>query len=98
VSAAHPLHRERIEQPAEAEHQRRREHHRDQRVDPGRVPGRVGEERGQDQERPVRDVDHTHDAEDQRQARCEQGVRPADQQAEDDRLDELSHPGGRCLT
>jgi hypothetical protein len=56
-------------------------------------PDRVRQERREDQECPVRDVDDVHHAEDQRQARRHQRVHAADQQAEDDRLDELRHDG-----
>ena len=63
----------------------------DQRVEPDRGPERVGQERRQDQEGAVRDVDHAHDAEDQRQARREQRIDAADEETEDQRLDELRH-------
>ena len=65
--------------------------HRHQRVEPRRRPDRVGDERRQDQERAVRDVDHAHDAEDQRQARRQQRVRPPISRPRTIDLDELGH-------
>ena len=46
-----------------------------------------GQERGQDAEVAVGQVDEAHDAEDERQAGREQRVQPAEQDALDDRVD-----------
>ena len=51
-----------------AEHHRRHHDRQQDRVDARERPGLPGEERNEDQQRPVRDVDDVHDAEHERQA------------------------------
>jgi hypothetical protein len=94
MHAAHARDGSDVEHISKSEHHRRGEHHGQQRVEPDAVPERPGQERGQDQEGAVRDVDHVHHAEDQREPGGEQRVGAADQQAEEEVLDELGHPGG----
>src|SRR5918994_2145686 len=65
-----------------------------ERIEPGLTPQRPGDERREDQERAVRDVDHVHHAEDQREPGGEQGIHAADQQAKDQGLKKLRH----CLS
>ena len=80
--------------PAEAEDHRRRDQHPQQGIQPELVPQGVGDERAEDHEGTVRDVDHPHHPEDQGEAAGDQGVDATDQQAEDEGLDELGHDPG----
>ena len=73
-----------VEQPADAEHHRRRDDHASRIGSiPVSSPEPPGDERDQDQERALGDVDDVHDAEDQRQAGRHQRVDAADEQPED---------------
>ena len=84
---------------AEHEHRRRDDQDREERVDVQVREERVAQVRGEDHERALSHVDHPHDPEDERQPARHQRVDAADQDAEDDRLDDLMHvdPFARCL-
>src|SRR6266540_4274001 len=70
------------------------------RVEPGAPPQLEGEQRRQDQQGALGDVDDPHHAEHQGQAGGQQRVHPADEQTEDDGLDGVGHrlaPNGQLF-
>ena len=69
---------------AEAHHHRHDDDQGQERVDAGGVDQHQRQERSEDAQVAVGQVDQAHDAEDQRQAGREQGVEAAEQHALDD--------------
>ena len=88
------LRTQRLERVAERGHERHHQDQREERVEPERLHHDDGEERGQDAEVAVGQVDDAHDPEDERQAGGEERVEPAEQEALQDGVD----PGHRQST